>query len=185
MKQGCYGIQVADDDLEVLKSIYGPEQGYSGKYKDDLTGQLLKDELVLKARRVELEYFNSKGVWRKVPRHNARAATGRPPVSVRWVDTNKGDEVHPNYRSRLVARQLKAMDQSGQSFFAPAPPLEALRTVLSLAMTSIETAQTRVVPGLRAGTAGAAGTAGSAGAAGAAGAHRPDWDPRSPNRRSV
>ena len=47
LKQGCYGIQVADDDLEVLKSIYGPEQGYSGRYKDDLTGQLLKDELVL------------------------------------------------------------------------------------------------------------------------------------------
>ena len=60
-------------------------------------------------------------------------------MSVRWVDTNKGDEVHPNYRSRLVARQLKAMDQSGQSFFAPAPPLEALRTVLSLAMTAIGT----------------------------------------------
>ena len=83
MKQGCYGIQVADNDLEVLKSIYGPEQGYSGKYKDDLTGQLLKDELVLEARRVELDYFNSNGVWKKVSRQNARAATGRPPVSMR------------------------------------------------------------------------------------------------------
>ena len=50
LKQGCYGIQVADNDLEVLKSIYGTEQGYSGKYKDDLTGQLLKDELVLKRK---------------------------------------------------------------------------------------------------------------------------------------
>ena len=45
LKQGCYGIQVADDDLEVLKSIYGPEQGFSGRYKDNITGQLLKDEL--------------------------------------------------------------------------------------------------------------------------------------------
>ena len=71
LKQGCYGIQVADDDVEVLKSIYGPEQGYSGRYKDDLTGQLLKNELVLKARRVELDYFDSKGVWKKVPRQNA------------------------------------------------------------------------------------------------------------------
>ena len=60
-------------------------------------------------------------------------------MSARWVDTNEGDEVHPNYRSRLVARQLKAMDKSGHSFFAPAPPLEALRTVLSLAMTAIGT----------------------------------------------
>ena len=117
LKQGCYGIRVANEDFEVLKSMYGPEQGYSGKYKDDLTGQLLKDELVLKARRVELDYFNSKGVWKKVPRQNARAATGRPSVSVRWVDTNKGDEVHSNYGSRPVARQLKAMDQSRQSLF--------------------------------------------------------------------
>ena len=119
--QGCYGVQVKEDEHEVLKNMYGPAQGYSGKCKDDMTGQLLKDELVLKARAVELEYFNSKGVWKKVPRHNARAATGRPPVTVRWVDTNKGDEIHPNYRSRLVARQMKVMDPSGQSFFAPAP----------------------------------------------------------------
>ena len=50
---------------------------------------------------------------------------------------NKGDELSPNYRSRLVARQIKALDHSGQSYFAPAPPLEALRTVLSLAATTI------------------------------------------------
>jgi len=56
---------------------------------------------------------------------------------VRWVDVNKGDDMVPNYRSRLVARQLKARDTSGQSFFAPAPPLEALRTVLSMAMTKV------------------------------------------------
>ena len=60
------------------------------------------------------------------------------PLSVRWVDVNKGDGLTPNYRSRLVARQLKATDRSGHSGFAPAPPLEALRTVLSLAMASIE-----------------------------------------------
>ena len=43
----------------------------------------------------------------------------------------------PNYRSRLVARQLKAHGKSGETFFAAAPPLEAFRTVLSLAMTRI------------------------------------------------
>ena len=57
LKQGCYGIQVADDEHEALKSMCVPEQGYSGRYKDDLTVELLKDELVVKARRVELEYF--------------------------------------------------------------------------------------------------------------------------------
>ena len=122
-------MQVADDDLAVLEATYGPEQGYSGKYKDDLTGQVLKDALVLQARAVELEYFNSKGVWKKVFRNLARTASGKSPISVRWVDTNKGDELNPNYRLRLVARQMKAHDHSGQSFFAPASRLEAFRTV--------------------------------------------------------
>ena len=53
------------------------------------------------------------------------------------MDVNNGDVQHPNYRSRLVARQLKAHDHSGTSYFAPAPPLEALRTVVSLAVTSV------------------------------------------------
>ena len=64
-------IRVADDEHEALKSIYGPEQSYSGKYNNDLTGQLLKDEPAMKARRMELEYVNSKGVWRKVPRQTS------------------------------------------------------------------------------------------------------------------
>ena len=106
VRSGCFGIQVPDDDAEVLKSMYGPEQGYSGKYKDDLTGQVLRDDLVKEARAVELAFFTSKGVWRKVSRSSAQAATGRRPVTVRWVDVNKGDEVNPNYRSPLVARQM-------------------------------------------------------------------------------
>ncbi len=47
-----------------------------------------------------------------------------------------GDECETNYRPRLVARQLKATDFSGNSYFALAPPLEALRTVISMAMTT-------------------------------------------------
>ncbi len=137
MKPLCHGIQAVDDEEEIIQQINGPSQGFSGKYKDDLTGQVLRDDLVIEARAKELDYFHSKGVWLKVPRSRARCVTGRPPISVRWVDVNKGDEANPNYRSRLVARQIKALDKSGQSYFAPAPPLEALRLVLSLAMTCI------------------------------------------------
>ena len=67
----------------------------------------------------------------------AFAKTGRRPISVRWVDVNKGDEQNPRYRSRLVARQLKATDRSGKCYFAPTPPLEALRTVLSFAASKV------------------------------------------------
>ena len=30
LKNGCYGVQVADDELAVLEAMYGVEQGYSG-----------------------------------------------------------------------------------------------------------------------------------------------------------
>ena len=118
LKEGCYGVQVPDDDAEIAALLTGPDQGFSGKYRDDLSGQVLKDSLVEEARTTELLYFHSKGVWLKVPKSSARAQTGRPPVTVRWVDVNKGDEQNPNYRSRLVARQLKAHDKSGETYFA-------------------------------------------------------------------
>ena len=122
LNDGCCGLQPPDDEAEIRRNVMSPERGYPGNYRDDLTGQPLKDVLVEEARAAELLYFHSKGVWVKVPKGKARAETGRPPISVRWVDVNKGDEKHPNYRSRLVAWQLKATDRSGQSYFAPAPP---------------------------------------------------------------
>ena len=101
-----------------------PAQGYTGQFKDDLTGQVLNDAMVREARAKELAYFGSKSVWEKVSKQTARAQGGRAPISVRWVDVNKGDDLCPNYRSRLVARQLKALDESGESFFARAPPFK-------------------------------------------------------------
>ena len=141
LKNGCFGIQAEDDEVATEQALRGGAQGYSGKYRDDLTGQILKDEWVHEARAKELEFFHAKNVWLKISKVQARAQGGRQPISVRWVDVNKGDDMHPKYRSRLVARQLKAMDLSGQSYFAPAPPLEALRTVISLAMTKVGTHQ--------------------------------------------
>jgi len=40
---GCHGIQVVDDEDPIEATMRGPTQGYSGKYRDDLTGQTLKD----------------------------------------------------------------------------------------------------------------------------------------------
>ena len=138
IRAGEVGMHAVTDEAK-SSDVKNASTGYTGKYKDDISGQLLKDSLVLAARRVELEYFNAKGVWTKVPRQQAFARTGRPPVSVRWVDVNKGDDMNPKYRSRLVARQMKAQDTSGKSFFAPTPPLESLKIVISLAASNIGT----------------------------------------------
>ena len=45
-------------------------------------------------------------------------------------------DLQVNYRSRLVARQVRK--KGIESIFAPTPPLEALRSVLGLAATNIE-----------------------------------------------
>ena len=139
LHDGCVGIQLVEDieDKIPVAIEKSPANGFSGKYHDDITKQTLKDELVTEARRKELEFFTAKRVWVKRPKNDAVKHTGRRPISVRWVDINKGDDECPRYRSRLVARQLKCRDFSGESFFSPTPPLEAMRTILSLTATTI------------------------------------------------
>ena len=105
----------------------------NARFRDDLTGQPLKPELVKAARRKELEYFNTKGVWTLRPRAEARERQGKPPITVKWVDVNKGDDEAPNYRSRLVAKDFKR--KGDDSIFAPTPPLEVLRIIFMMAAT--------------------------------------------------
>ena len=71
---------------------------------DDLSGADLVPELVAEARKEEIKYFKSRRVYEKVPIEECRHQTGKPPIGVRWVDINKGDETFKNYRSRLVAK---------------------------------------------------------------------------------
>ena len=67
-----------------------------------MIGQPLIPQLVMAARRLELEYLESKHVWDKRPREESFRRMGRAPVSVKWVDINKGDDDNPAYRSRFV-----------------------------------------------------------------------------------
>ena len=59
------------------------------------------------ARREEMEYFAAKKVYKKVPRGLAMEMQGNPPITVKWLDVNKGTYENPNYRSRLVAREVR------------------------------------------------------------------------------
>jgi len=126
--------QLQRDDAYILVSDEAGKP--SGVYKDDITGQVLLDSLVKEAQDKELEYFDVKRVWELKPRDEAKQKTGRAPISVRWVITNKGDDGEPNYRARLVARQIR--HAGVESIFAPTPPLEGVRLVLSLAATLLD-----------------------------------------------
>ena len=59
-------------------------------------------------------------------------------IQTRWVDTNKGDERSPEIRWRLVAKEKKNRNNTKEesaNFFAPTPPLEAVKFLISEAMT--------------------------------------------------
>ena len=154
LKAGMYGLQskfeedetryydhftgelLKGEDVVAAERVFAVQRATHEGFKDSVTGQPLRAELVRVARKLELEYFDAKEVWEKRPRSEALARTGRAPISVRWIDTNKGDDDQPNYRSRLVAREIRRAGED--PIFAPTPPLESLRTIISLAATNVK-----------------------------------------------
>ena len=139
----CVMLDGGEPDLIESHFIAGDAQGHilkpkiasDEKFVDDLTGQPLDPALCRAARKLEMDYVKEKGLWVKRTIKECWERTKAPPVSVRWVEVNKGDNVNPNIRSRLVARQIRSPGQ--EATLAPTPPLEALRTVLSLAATDL------------------------------------------------
>jgi len=91
---------------------------------DDLTGMRLDAQMVIEARRKEMEYVRKKPVWVKIPRSLA-VQKGWKIVKTRWIDINKGDNETPLYRSRVVGKEFN--DEAMDGLFAGTPPLEALR----------------------------------------------------------
>lgn len=96
---------------------------------DDVSGKPLQHALAIKARKLEMEFFRKMHVYEKVPRWHAREA-GCKVITTRWLDVNKGDNEHPDYRARLVGRELKLDNRL--DLFAATPPLESLRVICSI-----------------------------------------------------
>ena len=117
-----------------LDGVFAMEE-MAGVIKDDVTGQPLLVELVREARKREMEFFVEKKVYKKVPKGTAKAVSGKNPIPVRWVDVNKGDDVHPEYRSRLVAKHIR--HKGVEAVFAAMPPIEAIRTIVSMMATEL------------------------------------------------
>ena len=86
-------------------------------------------EEVIKARRTEMQFFKKMGVYAKVPRETARRH-GCKIITTKWLDTNKGDDENPNYRSRMVGREIKY--DKRMDLFSATPPLETLKLLISM-----------------------------------------------------
>ena len=99
---------------------------------DDVHGKELKIEDVLAGRKEEVGYMQKRGIWSEVDVEECWRNTGKAPVSVKWVDTDKGTEV----RCRLVARDFKGKNEKDRyDLFAATPPLEMKRMLMSKAVT--------------------------------------------------
>ena len=62
---------------------------------------------------------------------------------------NKGDDINPEYRSRLLVQEIK--NDKREDLFAATPPLEAKKILLSMAVTEgirFKSAQRRVQIGI-------------------------------------
>ena len=103
------------------------------QFVDDVSGQLLDTEMVKEAWKEEMEQFDLHKVYAKVPISECVRMTSKGPIGSRWIDINKGDIVHPNYRSRLVAKEIKS--EHADEMFAATPPLEAKKCLFAMAMT--------------------------------------------------
>ena len=92
-----------------------------GECWDELSVGKLAPDGVRAARAEEVSYVTRYGVRKKAPIKECWKQTGKKPAGKHWIDTNKGDEVHPEYRSRLVAQEIKRDNRT--DLFAATPPL--------------------------------------------------------------
>ena len=119
-------------EREQVERLVPPEEDMSEAIEeawDDVSGKALDPDRVREARRLEMEYYDKMQVYDKVPIEECYRKTGKAPLKARWIDIDKGDR----YRSRWVAKQFKNSD--GEEWFAATPPLEALRAVISKAVS--------------------------------------------------
>ena len=87
-------------------------------------------KLIAEARQSEMKTFWSIPVYDYVPAAQALADTDGIVVDTTWVDVNKGSQDHPDWRSRLCAREF-AWGEARDDLFSPTPPLAATKLLLS------------------------------------------------------
>ena len=124
------GILILERDEDVGRVYYLDSYGDNW---DETTHRKLPKAEVEKARLEELRQVYNHNVYTKVPLQQCIDETGQMPITVRWLDVNKGDEENPEYRSRLVAQEIKRDKREG--LIAATPPLEANKMLLSMAVT--------------------------------------------------
>ena len=107
--------------------------GQEEMFWDDVNGGWLKSDKVRETRQIELDYVHKHNIYTKVPLAECQKNQGSP-IPLGWVDTNKGDDEHENYGSRMAVREFKGKYKglTAAELFSSMPPLEALKLQASL-----------------------------------------------------
>ena len=140
--QDCGELSTEEEQVAGLTCVESLIEQFDcelGEFWDDVNGGSLNKEKVLRAREEELGWVKEREVHVKRPLQECWGVTHRAPISLRWADTNKGDDEFENYRSRIVVRELKRAGLGAALTAAEVssamPPTEALRVLASLAMS--------------------------------------------------
>ena len=99
--------------------------------EDDVKGRPLDPREVKTALEKETEYLWDMEVYEYSTEAEALARTGRKPVGLQWIDTNKASAEAQRYRSRLVCTEVR--HKVVEPIFSGTPPLETLRVLLTVA----------------------------------------------------
>ena len=99
---------------------------------DDVHFRVLHLKKVREGRLEEITFMKQKMIWNEADETECWVTTGKKPVRVKWVDTNKGTEEEPVIRCRLVARDFRTNgEKDREEFFVATPPLEMKRMLIS------------------------------------------------------
>ena len=115
--------------LDILAVDADEEPPEEWEAEDDVKGRPLDPREVKTAREREIKYLWDMEVYEYSTEAEAPARTGRKPVGLQWIDTNKATAEAPRYRSRLVCTEVR--HEGVEPIFSATPPLETLRYLIS------------------------------------------------------
>jgi hypothetical protein len=142
---GCISRSLEADEKEILRMVFhigttnqeDDDPGWAEAHFDTRTGDVLDPVAVEAARSEELAYMRSIGLYEKCTISECIRMAGKPPISTKWVDVNKGSKESPDIRCRLVARDFRVKGEGHRDdLFAAMPPLEAKRLLFLMAAST-------------------------------------------------
>ena len=93
-------------DVLITSSTVHDVVEFEGHVIDDMSGKVLNHDLVIAAMKQEMQTNFEHKAYGKVPISEAIRVTGKQPIGCRWIDISKSHDENPEYRSRLVAKEI-------------------------------------------------------------------------------